>query len=302
MLHELAHIVHGPHDDKFRALWNQLRDEHEGLVLKGYTGEGFLSAGRRLGGSARIPMQEARRLARAAAEERSRRQKAAWAAGSGRRLGGAAPRPGQDMRRTIAAAAGRRKTTLQGCGTADGRLGQGDIRRIEAEAARNGFRTKAEEDRANEAAIAQALWELVQEEERERYGNYYVHPSAERPEGSGGGAVVPGPSSAGSVQPQPQPEQRGWTCGMCTLHNPPTFLCCDACGAEKGSTGRGAEETLWTRNTRTRRDASPSTAAVAAAARPAKEPALWQCSFCGRCMERQWWTCSACGLMKDNSR
>lgn len=75
MLHELAHIVHGPHDDRFHALWNQLRDEHEGLVMKGYTGEGFLSAGRRLGGSGRIPMQEARRLARAAAEERARRNR-----------------------------------------------------------------------------------------------------------------------------------------------------------------------------------------------------------------------------------
>ncbi|KAF3342529.1 hypothetical protein VdG2_09489 [Verticillium dahliae VDG2] len=45
MLHELSHIVHGPHDGKFHALWNQLRDEHMGLVMKGYTGEGFLSEG-----------------------------------------------------------------------------------------------------------------------------------------------------------------------------------------------------------------------------------------------------------------
>ncbi|KAI9750039.1 MAG: hypothetical protein M1835_001449, partial [Candelina submexicana] len=28
MLHELSHIVHGPHNAQFHALWNQLREEH----------------------------------------------------------------------------------------------------------------------------------------------------------------------------------------------------------------------------------------------------------------------------------
>ena len=84
MLHELAHNVHGPHDAKFHALWNQLRDEHEGLVMKGYTGEGFLSEGHRLGGRRGVPREEAQRLARAAAEKRRVLQ-----AGSGQRLGGA---------------------------------------------------------------------------------------------------------------------------------------------------------------------------------------------------------------------
>ena len=36
MLHELSHIVYGPHDDKFHALWDQLRDETE--ILKGRRG------------------------------------------------------------------------------------------------------------------------------------------------------------------------------------------------------------------------------------------------------------------------
>lgn len=85
MLHELAHIVHGPHDATFHALWNQLRDEHMALTLRGYTGEGFLSEGRMLGGHGcghgyghghgqghgRVkPADEARRLARIAAERR----------------------------------------------------------------------------------------------------------------------------------------------------------------------------------------------------------------------------------------
>ncbi|KAM0329162.1 hypothetical protein ACHAQA_004458 [Verticillium albo-atrum] len=171
MLHELSHIVHGPHDGKFHALWNQLRDEHEGLVMKGYTGEGFLSDGHRLGGNGQKPMHEARRLARAAAEKRRVRN-----AGSGQRLGGAAPRPGQDIRRTIAGAAERRNTTLQGCGNTN--HDEREIQAISETATRNGFRTQAEEDAANEAAIAQALWELVQEEEKQKYGNYYAAAAA----------------------------------------------------------------------------------------------------------------------------
>ena len=111
MLHELSHIVHGPHDSKFHALWNQLRDEHEGLALKGYTGEGFLSEGHRLGDGRQIPMSEARRLARAQAEKRR-----ALNQGSGQRLGGAMPRPGQNLRNAIATAVERRNPATQGCG------------------------------------------------------------------------------------------------------------------------------------------------------------------------------------------
>ncbi|KAJ0373218.1 hypothetical protein COL26b_008577 [Colletotrichum chrysophilum] len=180
MLHELSHIVFGPHDGNFHALWNQLRDEHEALIRKGYTGEGFLSDGQRLGGGGRIPMQEARRLARAAAEKRRTLTK-----NSGKRLGGTGPRPGSDIRRTIVGAIERRSSTLQGCGNMN--HNDREIQQISEIATRNGFRTQAEEDAANEAAIAQALWELVQEEEKQRYGGYYVPPSAQNPTGNGGG-------------------------------------------------------------------------------------------------------------------
>ncbi|KAJ0346581.1 hypothetical protein COL154_009667 [Colletotrichum chrysophilum] len=182
MLHELSHIVFGPHDGNFHALWNQLRDEHEALIRKGYTGEGFLSDGQRLGGGGRIPMQEARRLARAAAEKRRTLTK-----NSGKRLGGTGPRPGSDIRRTIVGAIERRSSTLQGCGNMN--HNDREIQQISEIATRNGFRTQAEEDAANEAAIAQALWELVQEEEKQRYGGYYVPPSAQNPTGNGGGST-----------------------------------------------------------------------------------------------------------------
>ncbi|CCF39051.1 WLM domain-containing protein, partial [Colletotrichum higginsianum] len=285
MLHELSHIVFGPHDGNFHALWNQLRDEHEALIRKGYTGEGFLSEGQRLGGG-RIPMHEARRLARAAAEKRR-----SLTAGSGRRLGGSGPSLGSDIRRTIVGAIDRRNSTLQGCG--NNNHNDREIQQISETATRNGFRTQAEEDAANEAAIAQALWELVQEEERQRYGGYYIPPSAQNPTGNGGGSVmgdhgdrgdhvarstiVPPPIPGPATRPPPVPSpdtrppivpappsqsapQRGWTCGVCTLHNPSTFLCCDACGTERG---QNPQREVWTPNAEKRERQRASAAATA---------------------------------------
>lgn len=191
MLHELSHIVFGPHDANFHALWGQLREEHEGLVRKGYTGEGFLSEGKRLGGRA-VPRDEARRIAGIAAERRR-----TLISGSGQKLGGAPLRPGQDIRQVIVNAIERRNTVLKGCGVE--RKNADEIRDLADKATANGFRTKAEEDKANEEAIAQALWELVQEEEKSKYGAAYIPPTADNPTGNGGG---PG----NFVPPPPIPE------------------------------------------------------------------------------------------------
>ncbi|KAH7321319.1 WLM domain-containing protein [Stachybotrys elegans] len=339
MLHELSHNVHGPHDSKFHALWDQLRDEHQGLVMKGYTGEGFLSDGRRLGGRA-MPPREVRRVAREAAEKRRARPSGT---GGGQRLGGAAPRPEQDIRNVIVQAVERRNTTLRGCAT--DQLSDVQIHNIADTATRNGFRTQAEEDEANEAAIAQALWELVQEDEQAKYGQSYIPPSAENPIGNGGGAVMPAgvssrgaPAAPGASRSRAQDSSvdvksrsSSWACEICTLHNPPEYLCCDACGVEKperpapvvpppssrppaarstaatidltGSppTGKGKGKDRSKMPSSRAARAESSTASSSRPAAPAV-PQTWHCRFCGTEMERKWWTCSTCGLMKDSSR
>ncbi|KAG9065658.1 hypothetical protein KI688_001947 [Linnemannia hyalina] len=49
MLHELAHNIRGPHDQQFYKALDDLNDEYDKVVASGYTGEGFDTAGRRLG-------------------------------------------------------------------------------------------------------------------------------------------------------------------------------------------------------------------------------------------------------------
>lgn len=156
LLHELSHIIWGPHDHNFNNLWNELRDEHQSLLAKGYTGEGFLSGGNKLGGK-RIPLDEMRRQARIAAEKRKATTNVN---AGGHRLGGDGVSRDVDMRKVIADAATRRNSILQGCASGSDAAG-----RLNHQAAEGGFRTKAEEDDANDLAIAQALQDLMEEEE-----------------------------------------------------------------------------------------------------------------------------------------
>lgn len=263
MLHELCHYVHGPHDEHFHALWDQLRDEHEALVRKGYTGEGFLSDGKRLGGQ-RIPMHEARRRARAAAEKRK-----ALTTGSGQKLGGAPVMRGVDIRRVIADAAQRRIDIEKGCasGTDKGRQLARDVK-IGTEGTTT---TKAEDDDENERVIMQAYIDLIQEEEAEKYGQGYSPPTESNPSGMRGTGLHPRPkhplledqANVEKILKQPRtptpptrlqppnaksapeppidlttaPDHRPdtWTCDICTLVNPIEYLTCDACATERPS-------------------------------------------------------------------
>ena len=274
-----------------------------------------MSEGHRLGGRA-IPMDEARRLARvAAAKQRTR------SSGFGQRLGGGTPQRGQDIRKVIGDAAEHRNRTLQGC--ANNNRTQDEISEIANTATRNGFRTKAEEDDENDEAIAQALWEIVQEEEMAKNGNSYTllgaanntHPTGKR-QGSGTTAQS---STNQNSRPGGEVTRGTWTCGICTLHNPASYLCCDACGTERTEqtaikqpvtqqrtvidltssdrkdTNRQMQSPLVEARKRTKDSRQTAPQPGPSVSRP------WTCHFCGRVRDSQWWSCDLCGTIKLSS-
>jgi len=206
-------------------------------------------------------MHEARRRARAGAEQRK-----ILSAGSGQKLGGAPVRRGQDIRKVIADAATRRITVTRGCASGSSKEREREIMRGTD---RNGCRTKAEEDDANEEAIMLAYIDLVQEDEKERYGEDYVPPSKENPAGSQGARSSKATQELAATKPQPNSEPKAsrhppvpsstrpranktsaepidldppiiydddtWTCEVCTLINLSNHLCCGACDVERPS-------------------------------------------------------------------
>lgn len=170
-------------------------------MRKGYTGEGFLSTGHKLGGR-HMPKDEARRLARAQAEQRR-----TLTAGSGQKLGGTPVRRGDNVRRIIANAATRRKTIEQGCGS--NATTREREREIITQTDRSGTRTRAEPIDLDEETMMTAYIDLVQEEEREKYGTDYIPPSRENPAGSQGRT---GPCKAGLLEEQRRIEAEA-SCG-----------------------------------------------------------------------------------------
>ncbi|KAI4718062.1 putative zinc metallopeptidase [Aureobasidium sp. EXF-10727] len=202
LLHELSHIVFGDHDSNFHALWDELRDDHETLLLRGYTGEGFLTGGRKLGGGPVPPQHEMRRLARANAEQRRVLQK-----GSGRTVGGKRVPPGADIRKVLADAADRRATVDRGCAS-----GTAQANNLADQAGRHTFKTKAEEDDANNRAIAEALFDLIEEEEAQKMKGTFTTPSP-----TGGliwskehGLATTGPNVSNLDLPRSEEEQMRW--------------------------------------------------------------------------------------------
>lgn len=250
------------------------------------------------------------------------------------------------MRQVIADAATRRATVTRGCASGTDRS-----RSIVEETAKTGFRTKADEEDANEEAIMQAYIDLIQEEEMEKYGANYVPASRENPAGSQGASQSAPPPVLDSLVPPPprrpsppsvpsstKPLPAGsWACDICTLVNPTTYLCCDACGTERpDSSFPTLPSTTSTTSSSSSSFSSPSPSLLRKPNRnptpqsslrnnyssssnsnttssrsnprfhqeptpPKTKPLGWLCHQCGNWMESEWWTCAECGSMKLSS-
>ncbi|GAA5823461.1 hypothetical protein JCM10212_007162 [Sporobolomyces blumeae] len=121
MLHELTHNHRGPHDDVFFKFLDGLFDEYDALRAKGYTGEGFLGEGHRVGEGVShdrgLSLHEARERALKRFEEMERVRKVL---GTGGKVGGTATdTKGKKMGDLLADAAERRLRAKRMCGGDD---------------------------------------------------------------------------------------------------------------------------------------------------------------------------------------
>lgn len=299
MLHELCHIVHGPHNQAFHALWDKLRDEHEALVRKGYTGEGFLGHGNRVGGR-RIPRSELQRQARAAAERR--RQAADLARGSGTKLGGQGIFRGQDAREIIAAAAEKRNRMAaaakkrdqidRGCGSTMA----GDMaKKIEQEEVinhENVATTKAEQAEEDEAALMEAYIDMIREEEAQEFGAGYIPPSQDNPtggfqqsSGSGSGNNNKGQQSLRDQQLEierqlKQSQSQSQSTGKAREYEP---------GSKPKTAAEAASTAISKLSSRSKQPSRPTPPPPSASAPPAPLPREE--------VEEETWTCEVCTLI-----
>ncbi|CAG8468600.1 2417_t:CDS:2 [Ambispora leptoticha] len=114
MLHELTHIVRGPHDAEFYKILDNLNNEYDELLKRGYTGEGFFTVGHRLGGASNVPIEVARKRALEASEKRRLKDQVMMK--GGQKLGGGNLWSGLSVWEKAALAAERRMMDNVWCG------------------------------------------------------------------------------------------------------------------------------------------------------------------------------------------
>ncbi|KAJ9648565.1 hypothetical protein H2199_001420 [Coniosporium tulheliwenetii] len=340
LLHELSHIVRGPHDAIFHKLWNELRDEYQTLIARGYTGEGFWGMER----SSAADESRSRRCSVKLAPQRRNVEPSARALAN----------VSEEVTRRNQMA-----TTSCGAGTKEGD-------RAAEQARRNGFRTKAEEDDANNLAISKALSELMEQEEERKLDEAELY----KGDGSDGlswnpksGLQLDGPATPRQPKPtsqpapkrsapatatgpaQPRPVRNGrpvsrlvaednarrsgerssipssrppapqyqanaesvsnsgmWACPVCTFENARDLPFCEMCETHRppSSATNGQTPSINDRRQRSGNGAGPSSGSAPTQVNAA-QPLGWVCGFCGTFMESKWWTCSFCNRMKTSS-
>lgn len=111
----MAHIVRGPHDEKFYTLLDELKEETELLMASGYRGEGFYSNGQQLG-SQSVPRYLSNGIAAKAAEKRLQTSKIMLPTGGIRLGGGSSNSKNMTPAQLAARAAQKRQLDKVWCG------------------------------------------------------------------------------------------------------------------------------------------------------------------------------------------
>lgn len=222
MLHELCHIVRGPHDAQFYKLWDELRKECEELVSKGITGpgQGFDGTGRRLGGFSIHPPPPSLRQASLAAAQKRARNGALLPTGP-RKLGGnndimSALSPIQ----AAAMAAERRLYDDLWCGSHD----------------RSGI-----DDSEDVVILEQPPILITRDGKNTKVG--FSNGSAEFSTSSGFRTAAQSDSSSCWTTTDAGVSSL-WECSACTLLNQPLAPICEVCGTAKPKIAK-AKYTTW---------------------------------------------------------
>jgi DNA-dependent metalloprotease WSS1 len=115
-LFRLTHIEIGPHDARFYKLLDELNDEYDVLLIKGFSDEGFFGNGYRLGQGISHNVSPALARQKALEEAEKRRKIEGLMTKGGRRLGGG-DGYGLPLRELAAMAAERRRRDGLWCGS-----------------------------------------------------------------------------------------------------------------------------------------------------------------------------------------
>ncbi|KIY73506.1 WLM-domain-containing protein [Cylindrobasidium torrendii FP15055 ss-10] len=270
MLHELTHNVHGPHDEKFYKYLSGLQDEYDNLARTGYAGEGFFSAGRRLGAghSHNLPLHVSKARALAAAEKRDRVGRVMGDSG-GQKLGQSGRIQSKLSPRELAVqAAERRARDERACG--------------------QGKRAEEEAVKAAENSIIDLTGDSDIDDEEDDDEVLIVADSRDAAKHLPGPSKLPASPAKAPVKRTRSPTIHGgkpsskrarlpltpegvdsdWSCVVCTLVNSPQALQCDACSST----------------------------------RPARSTVGWTCLVCGQGpIPHDFWTCRICSTVKSTS-
>ncbi|PVF92023.1 WLM-domain-containing protein [Serendipita vermifera] len=281
MLHELTHNVHGPHNDQFYKYLGELQNEYAALRAKGYSGEGFHSAGRRVGEgvSHNVPLSQARSKAALAAEKRQNMTKI-LSNGGGQRLGGGQRVTTKTPRELAAEAAARRARDEKACGSTSQEAIERETQRAMEESVLDVPSATESPLKAPEIPSSSSS----QPASRPIASSSSLPVKRKAPEISQSipttgltnginediSSVLPEAKRAKTISnggvPVDSLSTRQWACQICTLLNDEFILQCDACGTNK----------------------------------PVDPAKGWTCLGCGTGGNKvEWWTCMDCGRMKS---
>eukprot|EP00929_Paragymnodinium_shiwhaense_P073869 TRINITY_DN37751_c0_g1_i1.p1 TRINITY_DN37751_c0_g1~~TRINITY_DN37751_c0_g1_i1.p1 ORF type:complete len:394 (+),score=64.61 TRINITY_DN37751_c0_g1_i1:98-1279(+) len=303
MLHELVHIVHGPHNAKFYALLDELTAECEELMNRGIggSGSGFDAPGLKLSTMSHNPTThfDAKRKAADAAEARKKKQAIL---GRGRKLGGRPIPAGRSTSELAAEAALRRMQDDQWCPSGAG--GEAGAAEARPSAVRPAPAARGQAKRSGTAGAKVA-------DKASSAGSAGKGDSSKRAPGPAGqtwqcsactlqnGAATNECAACGALRQSaavPAAGLANWTCGSCTLSNEGACLACQVCGAVRPPPGSFSQA---------------SAPPVAAEVRPPRKALRLGRAFCGcgECAANtaescpgQMLACASCTYINDTAK